>query len=182
MGLTFILHVADRPGVLNRIAALIHRRGYNIESLTVGPPEEEGTSRITLVLEGDVAAAGRITANLYKVVHVHRVEHVTGLALVSRTLALIKIAATSESRTQIMQIVDVFRARVVDAAPESLVIEITGGADKIDGLVEMLEPFGVLEIARTGPVAMVRGVARQPAASTTRTTTRETDDSLACSV
>jgi acetolactate synthase-1/3 small subunit len=182
MELTFVVHVADRPGVLNRVASLVRRRGYNIDSLTVGPTATAGTSRMTLVIDAGLDAAGRIAANLYKLVHVERVEHVTSLALVCRDLALIKVAATVDTRSQIMQLVDVFRARVVDVAPESLVIEITGGEDKIDGLVEMLAPFGVLEIARTGRVAMSRGTGGRPIAADSAMTPREVDESIACSV
>src|SRR5262245_22521811 len=157
MQTTFIVHVEDQPGVLTRVTSLIRRRGYNIDSLTVGRTDKPGVSRMTIVMDSDERAVSRIEANLYKLVHVIRVENITPQPSVFRDLAMIKVAATEASRGAIMQLVDVFRARVVDVSPESLVIEITGTEDKIDGLVEMLRPYGVLEMARTGRVAMSRG-------------------------
>ena len=157
MQTTFIVHVEDQPGVLTRVSSLIRRRGFNIESLTVGHTERPGVSRMTIVMDSDERAVPRIEANLYKLVNVIRVENVTPQPVVFRDLAMIKVAATEASRGAIMQLVDVFRARVVDVSPESLIIEITGTEDKIDGLVEMLKPYGVLEMARTGRVAMSRG-------------------------
>jgi len=157
MQATFIVHVEDQPGVLTRVASLIRRRGFNIESLTVGHTERPGVSRMTVVIDTDEKAIARIEANLYKLVNVIRVEHITPQPSVFRDLAMIKVAASEGSRGAIMQLVDVFRARVVDVSPDSLIIEITGTEDKIDGLVEMLRPYGVLEMARTGRVAMARG-------------------------
>ena len=158
MSITFVVQVADKPGVLNRVSSLVRRRGYNIESLTVGHAGTPGVSRITLVVDADPAAASRIEANLYKLVHVRSVQNVTEVPSVFRHLVLIKVSATAESRTQVMQLVDVFRGRVVDVAPDSLIIEITGMDEKIDGLLENLKPFGVLEVAKTGCLAMARGV------------------------
>jgi len=157
MQTTFIVHVEDQPGVLTRVSSLIRRRGFNIESLTVGHTERPGVSRMTIVMDSDERAVPRIEANLYKLVNVIHVENVTPQPAVFRDLAMIKVAATEASRGPIMQLVDVFRARVVDVSPDSLIIEITGTEDKIDGLVEMLKPYGVLEMARTGRVAMSRG-------------------------
>jgi len=157
MQTTFIVHVEDQPGVLTRVTSLIRRRGFNIESLTVGHTERPGVSRMTIVMDSDERAVPRIEANLYKLVNVIRVENITPQPSVLRDLAMIKVAATEASRGAIMQLVDVFRARVVDVSPDSLIIEITGTQDKIDGLVEMLRPYGVLEMARTGCVAMARG-------------------------
>jgi len=157
MQTTFIVHVEDQPGVLTRVSSLIRRRGFNIESLTVGHTERPGVSRMTIVIESDELAVARIEANLYKLVNVIRVDNVTPQPAVFRDLAMIKVAATEGTRGAIMQLVDVFRARVVDVSPDSLIIEITGTEDKIDGLVEMLKPYGVLEMARTGRVAMARG-------------------------
>lgn len=158
MLITFVVQVADKPGVLNRVSSLVRRRDYNIESLTVGHTGTPGVSRMTIVVDADPAAAARIEANLYKLVHVLRVQNVTDVPAVYRHLALIKVAATAESRSQVMQLVDVFRARVVDVAPDSLIIEITGTDEKIDGLLEILRPFGILEVAKTGCLAMARGV------------------------
>ena len=154
---TFIVTVEDQPGVLNRVASLFRRRGYNIESLTVGRTERPGISRMTVVVMSDDAGAGRIEANLYKLVHVISVSDVTSSAAVYRDLAIIKVAASQTCRPELVHLVEVFRARIVDVAPDSLTIEITGGEDKIDGLLEVLRPYGVLEMARTGRVAMARG-------------------------
>ena len=143
--------------MLTRVASLIRRRGFNIESLTVGHTEQPGVSRMTIVMDSDERAVPRIEANLYKLVNVIRVENITAQPSVYRDLAMIKVAAREPSRGAIMQLVTVFRARVVDVSPESLIIEITGTEDKVDGLVEMLRPYGVLEMARTGRVAMSRG-------------------------
>ena len=154
---TFIVTVEDQPGVLNRVASLFRRRGYNIESLTVGRTERPGVSRMTVVVMSDDAGAVRIEANLYKLVHVISVADITSSPAVYRDLAIIKVAATQACRPELVHLVEVFRARIVDVAPDSLTIEITGGEDKIDGLLEVLRPYGVLEMARTGRVAMARG-------------------------
>jgi acetolactate synthase I/III small subunit len=155
---TFVVHVDDRPGVLNRVASLFRRRAFNIESLTVGHTDRPGVSRMTIVVDTDELGARRMEAHLYKLVNVLRVDNITGAPSVSRDLAMIKVAATAESRPHIMQLVDVFRARVVDLAPDSLIIEITGAEEKIEGLLDVLRPFGIVEMARTGRVAMVRGL------------------------
>jgi len=153
---TFIAHVEDLPGVLNRVTSLFRRRSYNIESLSVGRTHEPGVSRLTLVIEADDNGARRIEANLYKLVNVLRVEDTTARATVARELALIKVRADAATRPSVMQVCEVFRARVIDVAPEALICEITGPAGKIDGFVDVLAPFGVIEMVRTGAVAMVR--------------------------
>jgi len=153
---TFIAYVEDLPGVLNRVTSLFRRRSYNIESLAVGRTHEPGVSRMTLVLEADDDGARRIEANLYKLVNVLRVEDTAQRATVARELALVKVRANAETRPSVMQICEVFRARVIDVGPEALICEITGQAAKIDGFVDVLQPFGVLEMVRTGAVAMVR--------------------------
>ncbi len=153
---TFIMHVEDLPGVLNRVTSLFRRRGYNIDSLAVGRSEVPGVSRMTIVMEADDDAARRIEANLYKLVNVLRVDDTTLRPTVSRELALIKVRADQNNRAQVLQLVEVFRARVIDVGPEALIFEITGTRDKIDGLAEVLEPFGIIELVRTGAVAMVR--------------------------
>jgi acetolactate synthase-1/3 small subunit len=155
---TFLAYLEDRPGVLNRVTSLFRRRGFNIESLTVGRTEREGVSRMTLVLRADDDAARRLEANLYKLVNVLSVEDVSHAPTVLRELALIKVRASEQVRAQVMQLCDVFRARMLDVAPETLMVEITGALDKIDGLIEMLRPYGILELVRTGPVAMTRGL------------------------
>jgi acetolactate synthase-1/3 small subunit len=154
---TFVAYVEDKPGVLNRVASLMRRRAFNIESLTVGPTEQDGVSRLTMVVETDDPGARRLEANLYKLVNVLRVEIVTDVPAVIRDLALIKVSADGSNRAQVMQLVDVFRARVVDVANDSLIIESTGTEDKIEGLLDVLRPFGILEMVRTGIVAMRRG-------------------------
>ena len=155
---TFVVYVEDRPGVLNRVASLFRRRAYNIHSLTVGETETPGISRMTISVESDAGGARRMEANLYKLPHVIRVEDITSRSSIVRDLVLIKVSADRHTRSQIMEIVQVFRARVVDVAPESLVIEMTGTEDKIDGLLDVLRPYSVIEMVRTGRVAMTRGV------------------------
>ncbi|RMH41223.1 MAG: acetolactate synthase small subunit [Deltaproteobacteria bacterium] len=154
---TFVAYVEDKPGVLARVASLFRRRAYNIDSLTVGRTDVPGVSRMTIVMEADATTARLVEANLYKLVNVLRVEDVTYEPTVTRDLALIKVRADASSRAQVLQIVEVFRARVVDVAPEALIVEITGTEDKLQGLVDVLRPFGIIEMVRTGSVAMTRG-------------------------
>jgi acetolactate synthase-1/3 small subunit len=163
---TFVVTVENQPGVLNRVSSLFRRRAFNIESLTVGHTEQPGISRMTLVVPTDDAGAQRIEANLYKLVNVISVQDVTHSPAVYRDLAIIKVAATQANRPGIAHLVEVFRARTVDLAPDSMTIEITGTEDKIDGLLEVLRPYGVLEMARTGRVAMSRGVRSGTSAET----------------
>src|SRR5690606_19172103 len=157
MSRTFITYVEDRPGVLNRVVSLFRRRGYNIESLTVGRTARPEVSRITLVDGADADMARRIAANLYKLVNVLYVEDVTASAAIVREMALIKVHAPNGKRAEVLQLCEVFRARAVDVAPDTLCLEITGTQDKIDGLIDVLRPFGIVEMVRTGAVAMVRG-------------------------
>ena len=159
---TFVVRVEDRPGVLTRVAEVFRRRAFNIESLTVGHTETAGESRMTIVCDTDETSAKRLEAHLYKLVNVLRVDNISDRPAVFRDLAMIKVATNNDTRAQVMQLVEVFRARVVDVAPTSLVVEITGTEDKIDGLVEVLRPYGVLEMARTGRVGMVRGTDAAP--------------------
>jgi acetolactate synthase I/III small subunit len=154
---TFAVYVDNKPGVLNRVASLFRRRGFNIESLTVGHTETPGLSRMTIVVDTDERGARLVEANLYKVIPVRRVVNITKVPTIARDLAMIKVSATGDSRTQVMQLVDVYRARIVDVSPESLVIETTGTEDKIDSLLDVLRPYGVVEMVRTGRVEMVRG-------------------------
>lgn len=156
---TFVVHVEDRPGVLNRVASLFRRRGYNIDSLTVGRTHEPGVSRMTIVTEADAEMARLFEANLYKLVNVLRVEDITDRPAVVRDMALIKVRAREKHRAEVLQLCEVFRARVVDITPASLVVEITGTSDKIDGLVTVLRPFGIDEMVHSGAVAMTRGAA-----------------------
>src|SRR5579864_8517934 len=141
---TFIVYVENKPGVLNRVASLFRRRAYNIESLTVGHTERPGISRMTIVSTIPDGAAHRVESNIYKLVNVLSVEDVTFSPNVARSLALIKVEANDEARHRLMQIVRVFRARVIDMSPQSLIIEITGAEKKVNALVEMLRPFGII--------------------------------------
>ena len=165
---TLAVYVDNKPGVLNRVASLCRRRAFNIESLTVGHTERPGISRMTVVVDTDEHGSRRLEANLYKLVPVRRVDNITATPSITRDLALIKVSATGADRAHVMQLVEVYRARVVDVGPESLVIETTGTEDKIDSLLEVLRPYGVIEMVRTGRVSMVRGTTpaipcRQPA-------------------
>jgi acetolactate synthase-1/3 small subunit len=152
---TFIAYVEDLPGVLNRVTSLLRRRNYNIVSLTVGRTERTGVSRMTIVLEAGDDGARRIEANLYKLVNVLWVEVASDAATMARELALIKVRVDAASRAEVMRLCEASHARTLDVGTETIVAEITGTADKIDGLVEALRPFGVLEMVRTGVVAMV---------------------------
>src|SRR4029079_10918492 len=155
---TFAVYMDNKPGVLNRVASLFRRRAFNIESLTVGHTETPGTSRMTVVVDTDEYGARRLDAHLHKLTPVRRVQDITATPSISRDLALIRVAATGEARTHVMQLVDVYRARIVDVSPESLVVETTGTVDRIDSLLEVLRPFGVVEMVRTGRVSMGRGL------------------------
>ena len=154
---TFMVYVENKPGVLTRVASLFRRRAFNIDSLTVGRTEKPEVSRMTITVDADHDQARRIEANLYKLVNVMLVENITNQPAIVRDLAMIRVAAKHEERSHVLELANVFRARVVDVAPESLTIEITGAEDKIDGLLELLRPYGILEMVRTGIVAMRRG-------------------------
>ncbi len=154
---TFVVHVENKPGVLTRVSSLFRRRAFNIDSLTVGRTEKPEVSRMTITLEADADQARRIEANLYKLVNVLLVENVTNEPIISRDLALIKIAASQQTRESVLNLANVFRARVLDVSIDSVTIEITGNEEKIDRLVELLQPFEILEMVRTGIVAMRRG-------------------------
>jgi acetolactate synthase-1/3 small subunit len=157
MNRTLIALVEDKPGVLNRVASLFRRRAFNIESLTVGHTERPGISRMTIVVDSDRTDAQKVAQHLYKLVNVIQVDDVTEQPAVIRDLALIRVQTDSGTRSHVMQIVDTFRARVVDVSLDTLMVEVTGTEEKVEGLVEVLRPFGVVEMVRTGRVAMVRG-------------------------
>jgi acetolactate synthase-1/3 small subunit len=159
---TLVALVEDKPGVLNRVASMFRRRNFNIESLTVGHTDQPGVSRMTIVIDSTQTNAERVSANLYKLVNVIQIDDLTNLPSVIRDLAIIKVSARADRRAEIMQLVDVFRARIVDVASDSLIIEITGTEDKIEGFVDVLRPFGIIEMVRTGAVAMARGPAALP--------------------
>jgi len=154
---TLVAYVENKPGVLNRVSSLARRLAINIDSLTVGPTENEAIARMTIVAHTDEKGAHRLEASLEKLVDVRLAENVSDRALLERDLALIKVSADQQNRPHLMELIKVFRARVVDVAPESLIIEVSGAVDKIDGLLEVLRPFGVLEMARSGRISMTRG-------------------------
>jgi acetolactate synthase-1/3 small subunit len=159
MNHTIVALVEDKPGVLNRIASLFRRRAFNIESLTVGHTEQPGISRMTIMVDSDDTNIERLVAYLYKLVNVIQVADLTAVPKVTRDLAMIKVNTNAENRTTIMQVVDVFRARIVDVTNNSFIIEITGDEDKIEGFVDVLRPMGIIEMVRTGIVSMARGIA-----------------------
>jgi acetolactate synthase I/III small subunit len=164
---TIVALVENRPGVLNKIASKWRQRAFNIESLTVGHSEVPGLSRMTFTVDGEAHDIEQVTKQLYKVIEVVKINDVTNEETVARELALLKVAATRDTRSAIIEIVTVFRAKIVDVGSESLVIEATGTEDKIDAIVAMLTPFGLKELVRTGRVAMVRGGTATVAAPTT---------------
>ena len=154
---TLIAYVENKPGVLNRVSSLARRLAINIDSLTVGPTENEEVARMTIVAHTDEKGAHRLEASLEKLVDVRLAENISDRSVLERDLALIKVLADQKNRPHLMELIKVFRARVIDVAPESLILEVSGTVDKIDGLLEVLRPFGVLEMARTGRIAMTRG-------------------------
>jgi len=186
---TFVAIVEDRPGVLTRVASLFRRLNINIVSLTVGGSEKPGISRMTIVSEASPSAGHRIMASLYKLENVLQVDDIGQHASVSRELALIKVAATPKTRSHIFELAEVFRARIVDLAPESLMIEITGVESKIEGLIQVLNESEdrILEISRTGRMVMRRGqhtsrvldAMRVPAGETEYETTTDTKPEIA---
>ena len=151
--------VEDKPGVLARVAGLFRRRGLNIVSLAVGQSEQRGLSRMVFVVDGDQYTVDQATKQLDKLIEVVRVSDITHEEIVSRELALIKVKTTSSTRAEIIEVIQLFRANVVDVGSQTLVVEITGEEDKINAMINLLEPFGILEMMRTGRVSMVRGQA-----------------------
>ncbi len=149
--------VENRPRVLARVASLFARRGYNIESLAVGPTHNPSVSRITLAVRGDEDILEQITKQLYKLIDVIKVGDFTEINFVDRELALIKVSAPAANRSEIIQITEVFRARVVDVGERNLMIEVTGPPAKIDALQQLLKKYGILELTRTGRIALARG-------------------------
>jgi len=149
--------VENRPGVLVRIAALFSRRGFNIDSLTVGATDNPDYSRMTITVEGDEIVLEQVTKQLNKLVNVIHVSELAPAESVERELAIIKVAARKEDRSEIMQIVSVFRAKIIDVSPRSMIVEVTGSEDKVEAMVRLLRQFGIKEMARTGKVSMARG-------------------------
>lgn len=154
---TLVALVENKPGVLNRVASLFRRRGFNIESIAVGPSEIPHLSRMTIVVDGTTTLVEQVRKQLDKVIDAVRVSDITEEDMVARELALIKVKATSSTRSEIIQIVDIFRANIIDVASDSLTVEVTGDEEKIDSLTNLLRGFGIKELARTGRIAMPRG-------------------------
>lgn len=155
---TISVLVGNHPGVLARVAGLFSRRGFNIDSLAVGETEDPAYSRMTIVVRADERQLEQVTKQLFKLIDVIKVNDLTREEAVSRELVLLKVhAADSAKRTEILQIVDIFRAKVVDVAESSLMVEITGDGEKVEGLVQLLRPYGIREMARTGTIALTRG-------------------------
>lgn len=154
---TVAVLVENSPGVLVRVAGLFARRGFNLESVAVGVTENPRVSRMTIVVEGDDRTLEQVEKQLNKLVNVLKVTDLRESDSVSRELALIKVNAEPAKRSQILQIVEVFRAKVVDIGRKAMIIEITGDSDKIDALIALVEEFGIREVVRTGRIAMDRG-------------------------
>jgi len=149
--------VQDKPGVLNRVSSLFRRRNFNIESIAVGQTEQPSLSRMTIVVDGDDAKVEQVRKQLDKIVEVVKIVDITHEELVCREFALVKVKATAYTRSEIIQIVDIFRANIVDVSPDSLMVEVTGDEDKVSSLLKLLSGFGIREMARTGRVALPRG-------------------------
>ncbi|MBI4201234.1 MAG: acetolactate synthase small subunit [Chloroflexi bacterium] len=154
---TLVALVRDEPGVLNRVSSMFRRRGFNIASLSVGQSEQPGLSRMTFMVDGDSATVEQVTKQMNKLIDVIRVADISAEPIVAREMALIKVRATAQTRSEIIQLVDIFRANIVDVAYDSAIIEVTGDEDKVNSLLTLLRPFGVREVMRTGRVAMTRG-------------------------
>jgi len=150
--------VQDNPGVLNRLVSLFRRRSFNIASIAVGASETKGFSKVTFVVDGSIEMVEQVRKQLLaKVMEIVKVSDITDEPIVVRELALIKVKAPPGSRSEIIQMVDIFRAEIVDVSPDSLTVEVTGEESKINSLMDLLRPFGIREVTRTGRIAMVRG-------------------------
>jgi acetolactate synthase-1/3 small subunit len=156
MKYTLAVLVEDESGVLSRISGLFARRGFNIESLAVGPAEQIGISRITIVLSGDPRTIEQLTKQLYKLINILKVQDITNIPCVERELMLLKVNTTKSTQTEILEIAQVFRAKIVDLANESLTLEVTGDPGKMVAIEQLLLKFGINEIARTGKIALAR--------------------------
>jgi acetolactate synthase-1/3 small subunit len=157
---TLVVMVEDHPGVLNRVVSLLRRRSFNIDSITVGHTEQPGVSRMTIVVTGSDADIEQAGKQLYKLLEVLKVTDVTDLPVVSHEMALIKVAAKSQNRQEILLIAQMFSARVIDASPNTLLLEMTGPAEQVDSLLTMLRSFGIRELVRTGSISMTRGASQ----------------------
>lgn len=149
--------VENKAGVLAKISGLFSRRGFNIESLAVGPTEDEKISRITIVVNAETHSMEQVIKQLYKLINVIKIQELDPYNIVERELVLIKVSADNNTRAEILEIINIFRANIVDVAKKSLIIEITGNSSKIQGLEDLLKPYGILELIRTGKIACTRG-------------------------
>ena len=149
--------VENKPGVLTRIAGLFARRGFNIDTLAVGPTDDPTLSRITLTLDGAMHPIDQVTKQLHKLVNVIKIRDLEPTETVARELALFKVSADASTRAEVMQMVDIFRAKIIDVSRRSVTIEVTGSWDKIEAFERMVRPFGLIEMARTGEIAISRG-------------------------
>ena len=179
---TFVVYVENKPGVLSRVVSLFRRRAFNIDSLTVGRTEKPEVSRMTIVTDADEDQARRIVANIYKLVNVWLVDAVPGQGALLRDLTLVKVGAGQETRGQVLQLADVFRGHVLDIAADSITLEMTGEETKVDRFLELLAPYGLLEIVRTGVVAMRRGAKSPSVARKAKPTGAAEDSSVSYSV
>ena len=160
--------VEDKPGVLNRVTSMFRRRGFNIASLAVGRSEIPGLSRMTFVVEGDDKVVDQVTKHLHKLIDVIKVSDILQENAVTRELALVRVKANVQSRSEIMQIVSIFRANIVDVASDSIIVEVSGNEEKVNSLHQLLKSFGVVEVMRTGTIALNRGVGAKPTRSKNR--------------
>jgi acetolactate synthase-1/3 small subunit len=149
--------VDNKPGVLQRVASMIRRRGFNIDSLSVGPTEDDTISRMTITVHVGRQQAEQATKQLAKLIDVITIDDITGLRNVAHELVLVRMHAPPGERTELLNLVDIFRGRIVDVAASSVIIEVTGSAEKIDNFIELMRPYGIKELARSGVVALVRG-------------------------
>jgi acetolactate synthase-1/3 small subunit len=154
---TLSILVENKPGVLTRIASLFARRGFNIDTLTVGPTDDDNISRITLTLDGAMHPIDQVTKQLHKLVNVLKIRDLEPADTVARELALFKVAADGAQRAEIMQVCEIFRGKVVDVTRRSIIVEVTGTTDKVDAFEELVRPFGLIEMMRTGEIAISRG-------------------------
>ena len=149
--------VENKPGVLTRIAGLFARRGFNIDTLVVGPTDDESLSRITLTVDGAMHPIDQVTKQLHKLVNVLKIRDLEPDEAVAREMALFKISADPNTRGEIMQLADIFRGRIIDVSSRTVTVEVTGTADKVEGFESMIRPFGLVEMVRTGEIAIARG-------------------------
>lgn len=154
---TVVAMVEDRPGVLTRVASLFRRRGFNIDSLAVGSTEQPGISRMTIVVDGDDSILRQVEHQLYKLIDVVQVTNLASEDSVARELALIKVRCGTINRREVLDIVEIFRAQVIDVSPATLIIQVVAEEDRLNALLDNLKPYGVMEMVRTGRVAMARG-------------------------